>query len=252
MNEYTEPFENASKIWLSIITSVVSIIAFWEIFNNLLAIPFGILIFVICFFMKSIELIRPKYFEEAREINKVLTKYLENTNESIYYFGGAGLIGASDDWKKKLAKKLEDPRVKIVRLIDLKKPNELEPLLKKMYCKEVGSQIDEYRKWIVTHAKYLKGEDSMNKSNFFYDYEGAPIWKHGTSYIVFDEKISVIITPGVQIEGNEVVTGRKVIIIRSHEIAKELKGSIDSVVTQFDLKNLSKEDLETVCRDENE
>jgi len=138
---------------------------------------------------------------------------------------------------------LKDPNFKVVRIIDLKKPDELEPLLRRAYGEKVDDQIDDYRRWIKTHAEHLKEKDDLN--NFFYSYEGAPIWKHGMNYIVFDKKILAIITPGIKVE-------RKVTIIPSHEIAEAFADSIRSVVRLFKLDPLSGEDLEVCLIDKTE
>ena len=247
MEEYPEILKKASEMYFPIIASIAVFIAFWGQFK-VWAIPLGIGIFVLCFFVKHVELIRPKYIEDQKKIIEVLSHHLDNTNKSLYYFGGAGFCGASEIWEGSFANKLEDDNVKVVRLIDLKKPDELKPLLSKMYGEEVDDQINDYQKWIKTHAKYLKEENEEENggmNNFFYNYEGAPIWKHGMNYIVFDKKILAIITPGIKVK-------RKVVIIRSSKIAEEFTESIDSVVAQFKLKSLDRKYLKRYCYDKTE
>jgi len=224
----------------SIITIVFAIVDYLDDFNiliKLLIIGIIVIIISIYFNERHIELIEPKYIEDSQKIDEVLINYLKDTKKSLYYFGGAGFITANVIWATTLANKLKDPEFKVVRIIDLKKPDELEPLLRRMYGEKVDDQIADYRRWIKTHAEHLKEKDSVN--NFFYSYEGAPIWKHGMNYIIFDEKILALITPGMDVK-------RKVVIIPSHEIAKEFVDSIKSVRKQFKLDELSGEDLEKV------
>ena len=144
MEEYTESFKVTLEMYFPIIAFFAAIIAFWGLFN-VWAIPLGIGIFFLCFFVKHGEIIKPKYIEDPQKIIEVLTHHLDNTNKSLYYFGGAGLIGASEIWERSFAKKLKDDDVNVVRLIDLKKPDELKPLLSMMYGEEVDDQINDYR-----------------------------------------------------------------------------------------------------------
>lgn len=244
MTESTGIFEYASEKTSAIITIIFTIIAgvvlisdCWGKFYIIGVIFFIVVIFALCCIKKHRELIEPEYIEDSQKINEVLVNYLKDTKKSLYYFGGAGFITANEIWATTLANKLKDPNFKVVRIIDLKKPDELEPLLRKMYGEKVDDQIADYRRWIKTHAEHLKKEDDVNNS--FYSYEGAPIWKHGMNYIVFDKKILALIMPSMDV-------GRKVAIIKTPKIAEELADSITSVVRQFKLKKLSGEDLEKV------
>ena len=229
----------------SIITIVFAIVDNLDDFNILIKLLIiGIIVIIISLYFneKHIELIEPKYIEGDKKITDVLVNYLKNTEKSLYYFGGAGFIteGDEDDgWAKTLSNKLKNSeKFKVVRIIDLKKPYELEPLLREMYDEKVYDQINAYQNWIKIHADHLKEKDGWKIS--FYSYEGAPIWKHGMNYIVFDEKILALITPGTK-------TKRKLAIIPNHKIAGEFVDSITSVVAQFDLKKLTGKDLEKVC-----
>ena len=263
MEENTEIFKYASKKTkliieiISIICIIISVIlAIITLFNEnyvirnifiIVFIVFIVVIFAIFCAKKNSELIKPIYIEGDKKITDVLVNHLKNTEKSLYYFGGAGFIteGDKDDsWARTLSNKLNDPKeIEVVRIIDLKKPYELEPLLRKMYGEKVDDQINGYRNWIKTHAKHLKKEYGHRIS--FYSYEGAPIWKHGMNYIVFDKKILALITPGTKEE-------RKLAIIPNDTIAEEFADSITSVVKQFKLYPLTGKDLEEVYQDKTE
>jgi len=241
MEDYTEIFNKTSKMYFPIIASFAAIIALWTQFETLV-IPIVIGIFVLCFLVNHGESIRPRYLEDQQKIIDVLTNHLKRTKDSIYYFGGAGFIGSSDIWKETLSQKLNDPKIETVRIIDLKKPHELELLLSNMDSEKVKEEVIDYRRWLKTHADYLK---KSNVNNFFYSYEGAPIWKHGMNYIVFDKKILAVITPCTTVE-------RKVIIISSPKIAEEFANSIDFVVKQFGLESYNGEGLEKIYEEKPE
>lgn len=241
MEDYTDTFKKASEMYFPIIAFFVVIIALWTQFE-VWAIPIGIGIFVLCFLVKHGESIRPKYIDDQDKIIEVLTKHLKRTKDSIYYFGGAGFIGTEKKWKDALSKKLDDQKIAITRIIDLKKPHELELVLSNMDDEKVKTEIEEYRSWLKMHADYLK---KSNNKNLFYSYEGAPIWKHGMNYIVFDKKILAIITPCTTVE-------RRVIIISSPKIAEEFANSIDFVVKQFGLKSYNGDGLEKIYEEKPE
>ena len=193
---------------------------------------------------KNSEQVIIKYIKDSDEINEVLVKYLKNTTKSLYYFGGAGFINTYDKWETTLGDKLQDPSFEVHRIIDLKKPKDLKPLLIKMYGENVDVQIENYKKWIEMHRKQL---EMSAVNNFFYSYEGAPIWKHGMNYIVFDKKILVLITPIIR-EGStsNKIERRKVVIIPDHRIAKEFADSIKLVIAQFQLIPHTVKDLDKV------
>lgn len=220
---------------IAFFAAVVAILVEFEIWAILL----GGLALTLCLFITQNEMIKPKYIDDQQKIIDILTDYLKNTNKSLYYFGGAGFIGASENWRNTFVQKLQDSRVEVVRLIDLKEPEKLRPLLEKMYGEKTEDEIEDYQRWLKTHAEYIKKTSSLN--NFFYSYEGAPIWKHGMNYIIFDKKIVAIITPGIKME-------RRMIIIRSPKIAEEFIYSIESVVKQFNLSSVEGQFLEDMYK----
>lgn len=240
MQEIVEIFkETIYKLFIPLTAFSAAIIAIWAQFE-IWSILLGALIFILCLLITHHEIIKPKYLDDPQKIIDVLTNYLKKTHKSLYYFGGAGFIGESKIWRNVFAQKLQDSEVKIVRLLDLKKPEELRPLLSKLYGENTEDEVEDYRRWLKTHAECIKKTGSLN--NFFYSYEGAPIWKHGMNYIIFDKKIVAIVTPGIQIE-------RRVIIIRSSKIAEAFIDSIESVVKQFKLESVEGQFLEDMCKE---
>ena len=235
MNNYIETIKTTLKMHFPIITYFAAIIALWTIFEIWVILIFIAILFL-CFLYTNRESIKPEYIYDQDKIIEVLIKHLERTKDSIYYFGGAGFIGTEKKWKDALSKKLDDQKIAITRIIDLKKPHELELVLSKMDDEKVKTEIEEYRSWLKMHADYLK---KSNNKNFFYSYEGAPIWKHGMNYIVFDKKILAIITPCTTVE-------RRVIIISSPKIAEEFANSIDLVVKQLGLESYNGKGLEKI------
>ena len=235
MNNYIETIKTTLNMHNLIITYFASMIALW-IFFEIWSILIFITILFLCFLYTNRESIKPEYIYDQDKIIEVLIKHLERTKDSIYYFGGAGFIGTEKKWKDALSKKLDDQKIAITRIIDLKKPHELELVLSKMDDEKVKTEIEEYRSWLKMHADYLK---KSNNKNLFYSYEGAPIWKHGMNYIVFDKKILAIITPCTTVE-------RRVIIISSPKIAEEFANSIDLVVKQLGLESYNGKGLEKI------
>jgi hypothetical protein len=173
---------------------------------------------------------------KKKDLRVEATGLLEQTYKSLYYFGGSGFIGDYQHWREELDKKLCKKEIKIVRLMDVKNPSEMRNLLQGVLPdNEIENEIKKYKEWLTTHAKRLK---SRVENNYFYDFDGAPIWKYGTHYIVFDEKhlIVVFLTEGDR---------RKAIFIRNRpDIAAPLVKSIDYVVHVLKTKELSAQDLQ--------
>lgn len=163
------------------------------------------------------------------EVLKEATKLLRGVKTSLHYYGGIGFIGKHPDWEKAYDEKLNDDRITIVRFLDAKKVRDIKTMLERNKISRTIIDADEqgYVKWLETHARNLK---ERGKDNFFFDFEGAPIWKYGIHYIIFDEK-DVVIT------FLSSMTTRSAIFIRDcPDTAKALVESLDSLVRTFQLK----------------
>jgi hypothetical protein len=183
---------------------------------------------------------RIEFLTTETEAGKVLTEMLENTKESLHYFGGAGLIGAYKSWQEVLKKKLGDKEFEMVRIIDLKLIQELKEIFKPEGKKDEADDIKKYQEWLETHSEHL---ESTAKENEFLNFAGAPLWKYGINYLIFDKKHLAI----TFIHHNV----RKAIIIRNRsDIAKEIEGSIRYLRKRFKLRSLDSETLEGIAKEE--
>lgn len=174
------------------------------------------------------------------DVEKKMTDLLKESEESLYYHGGAGFVGAYQPWRDELEKKLKNEKIKIVRLIDLKTPNEMKKTLKETGKdeKDIKSEVDEYTAWLGLHARNLKSRVAWNA---FYDFDGAPLWKYGVHQIIFDEMHVVI----VFLSAGEV---RNAIFIRNRpDVADALVKSIDWVVELLHLESKTSEELEKIA-----
>jgi hypothetical protein len=116
---------------------------------------------------------------------------LKNASHSLYYYGGIGLIGDYDGWKRELQTKLVTREFLIKRLIDLRTVDALRQMLEPVEEEERNEMVCKYQTWRETHAQYARAE----LSNFFYHFEGAPIWKFAIHCVVFDSKTIAIVYP---------------------------------------------------------
>jgi hypothetical protein len=182
-----------------------------------------------------------EFLTDEMKAGRTLTEMLENTEDSLHYFGGAGLIGERRiNWRETLRRKLEDKDFKMVRLIDLKTIQELREIFKPEGDKAVEGDIEKYVEWLEIHSKHL---ESTAKENLFFNFAGAPLWKYGINYVIFDEEHLAI----TFIYRNR----RKAIIIRNRsDIAKEVVKSILYLRDRFELKSLKSETLEGIARGE--
>lgn len=177
---------------------------------------------------------------ENEEVPKEATKLLRGVKKSLYYYGGIGFIGEHPEWKKAYDEKLKDDRIKIVRFLDAKKVRDITTMLEsnRIARKIIKDDKREYTTWLETHARNLK-ERGIN--NFFFNFEGAPIWKYGIHYIIFDEK-DVVIT------FLSSMTTRSAIFIRDcPDTAEALVDSLDSLARDLQLKEKSGNDLSALA-----
>lgn len=181
-----------------------------------------------------------EFCTRKEDVEKKMTDLLKETNESLYYYGGAGFIGSYPPWKQELDVKLKDENVKIVRLVDLKTPKEMEKILKPMKNEEViNREVDKYTGWLRLHAENLKSRIPMNA---FYSFDGASLWKYGIHQIIFDKKHVVI----VFLSGIEGEVRNAIFIRNSTDIAGALVKSIDLLVAVLGLTSITTGELEKI------
>ena len=100
-----------------------------------------------------------------------------------------------------------------------------------------NEEIEAYKQWLTTHSEKLKHSIANNQ---FYNFEGAPIWKYGIHFIIFDKKH--LATP---FYSGEV---RSAIFIHDcPEIATALADSMDWLKDVLQPKGLSSDDLATLA-----
>ena len=179
-----------------------------------------------------------KFCNEGKDVETNLIDLLKKTEESLYYYGGAGFIGTFREWQDELEKKIKSEKIIFVRLVDLKTPTEIKKVLKMMKEKEdVDRDYTKYTEWLEMHSKYLNISSMLNE---FYNFEGAPLWRYGVHHIIFDRKHVAI----VFLSAGKV---RNAIIIRHcPDIAKALIDSIGGIVEIFNLTPITDKELEKV------
>lgn len=177
---------------------------------------------------------------EEEEAQKEATRMLKETEQSLYYYGGAGFIGNYQHWREEYGKKLNDKNICMVRFLDLKSLDEMKDVLKSaMRPKEVNTELKEYAKWLTTHSRHLKHRIENNR---FYEFEGAPIWKYGPHWIIFDRKH--ILFPFLS-AGK---TRSAICIHNCPDIAGALADSLDWLTHTLALKEKSGNDLSALAR----
>lgn len=179
-----------------------------------------------------------EFCNEGEDVERNMIDLLQNTDESLYYYGGAGFIGTYPKWQEKLDEKIKSEKIIFVRLIDLKTPTEIKKVLKTMKKKEdVDKDYTKYTKWLEMHSKYLNISRTLNE---FYNFKGAPIWRYGVHHIIFDSKhVAIVFSSSGEV--------RNAIIIRHcPDIAKALIDSIGGIVEIFNLTPITDKELEKV------
>lgn len=198
MQDLRERFQKVfSDVWVILVAAVGAItfwVGFWDRFREWSIIGALFLLSVVMFIKliyQSISLTSVEYEQDEEKVKKKVTDLLRKTKKSLYYYGGSGFIGDYQHWREEFHKKLEDESIKIVRLMDLKTLAGMKKLLEgAMSEKRINDEIHDYKQWLNTHSSNLRGRII---NNAFYDFDGAPIWKFGTHFIVFDKKYLVII-----------------------------------------------------------
>lgn len=160
---------------------------------------------------------------------------LRGCSESLYYYGGVGLINHPDvhDWQNAFDEKLADKNFKIVRIIDLQSLADLQTVYR-LSPDRFNRAIQQYSKWIGVHKNRFKDRDSnVRASNSIYTFPGAPIWQYGFHVIVFDERHMLIVyrkdqhARGLLLRNRPAVCRDAVAMIenlREHLLMKEITG----------------------------
>lgn len=195
---------------------VALVIGFWDRLQ-----AWGIVILlgaalIVSFYLRYKQMPKAKlYIREGDDVITEATELLNKAEKDLYYYGGSGFIGKGPEWKKAYEKKLRDKDFKIMRFLDAKSVSDIRTMLEdnRISKTQIDSDTKAYKKWLETHSNNLK---ARGEKNYFFYFEGAPIWKYGIHYIIFDEKH--IIIPFL----SSMETRRAVFIRDCPEVAKEL------------------------------
>ncbi len=175
--------------------------------------------------------------EEAR---REATKMLKESERSLYYYGGVGFIGNYQHWREEYNKKLDDKSIRMVRFVDSKSLDEMKSILKgTMEPREINNELKEYAQWLTTHSRHLK---HRIENNCFHDFEGAPIWKYGLHWIIFDRKH--VLMPFLS-SGK---TRNAICIHNCPDIAGALADSLDWLIRTLALREMSSDELSALAR----
>lgn len=131
------------------------------------------------------------YIREGYDVLTEATELLRKTEKHLCYYGGSGFIGKHGEWKNEYEKKLRDEDIRITRFLDAKSVGQIRTMLENNRISKTKIERDttEYEAWLQTHSDRLR---TRGENNYFFDFEGAPIWKYGIHCIIFDEKHVVI------------------------------------------------------------
>jgi len=161
-----------------------------------------IFLFMLIFIRWNKELSKIEFFNEEADFIKAVTDLLRKAKISLYYCGGLGLIGDAKVWSDLLEEKLRDENFIVNRLIDLKHYRDIKELLKcSMQKNELDDTMRKYKEWLTKHATYV----FPKHNSFFFDFDGAPIWKYAIHYMIFDKRHIVIAFPSIGMHNNGII-----------------------------------------------
>jgi len=228
---------------LAIIGPVMGVIGFWDRLQ-----AWGIVIVLGAALVVSIYLRyrqTPTGRLELLEGDAVLieaTALLKETEKDLCYYGGSGFMGKHEEWKNAYEKKLHDEDIRIMRFLDAKSVGNIRTMLKKNRIAEtkINRDTSEYKTWLETHSKNLV---ARGENNYFFDFKGAPIWKYGIHFIIFDEKHIVI--PFL----SSMKTRSAIFIRDCPEIARELVKSLEFLKDNFKLQDKNAEQVAALAKD---
>ena len=131
------------------------------------------------------------YLRQGDDVLMEATKLLKETEKDLCYYGGSGFMGKHEEWKNVYEKKLHDEDIRIMRFLDAKGVSSIRTMLEnnRIAKAKIDSDTTEYKSWLLTHSYNLR---ERGENNYFFDFKGAPIWKYGIHFIIFDEKHIVI------------------------------------------------------------
>jgi len=216
-------------VTLSILAGLGFIIGCWDKLGfGAVAIVLGVLLLGIGRWAYRKRTLGVPFVAEGDDVLNEATRMLRATKRSLYYFGGVGFIGGSPRWKEVYEEKLQNDRIKIVRFLNAKSARVMKTMLKEVFSEDLAERdTGEYVEWLATHAENL---DHREKNNFFYDFEGAPIWKYGIHCMVFDRKHIAI--PFL----SSAATRSAVFIQDCPDMATAVADSLDFLKDSFDEK----------------
>jgi hypothetical protein len=214
-------------------------LAIWGLF----ALSALIVIGTAAFIRANKEIARVRFEPDASLVAAEATKMLKAAKKSLYYYGGIGLISDCAEWSTVYRKKAQEETFRIVRLMDLKTPSEMGTLLAKIRAKDAEAgkwyraEMVKYNDWIESHEAFF---EDRSRNSIFESFDGAPIWKYATHYLIFDRRHVVVIFL------NE-AGGKNALFIRDHrQVASAMVESIEHL---RDLGLTRKIDLESFRED---
>lgn len=238
VEHWREVFRHIRDVGLAVLGILGPVGVVWAIWIHLeewalvMALALALIVSVWFYFWKRIRAV--PYLKEGREAQIEATKLLEATKRSLYYYGGISFITDADEWQAEYEKKLLDPSTTIKRFLDVEPIESIRKLLKDVLDEGgIKKAIEDYSKWLAIHCKNI---ETRAEENYFYDFEGAPIWRHGLHCIVFDEKH--VLMPFASGKSTDAVFIRD-----CPKIAKALVRCLDGLIGDFDLKRMTGEQL---------
>lgn len=243
MKTIIELFKSMGVIFSGIIVFIITAIELQQILGIQYSIILGAVLWALLtsgwLVYQSITATSVTFVDNAENARAIAIKQLEKTESSLYYFGGVGFIGDDVAWRMELDKKLKNPDITVVRLIDLKSLEEMKGILQGVEEEKIKEYNKDYIAWLELHSKNLK--DTL-ADNLFYHFSGAPIWKFGLNYLIFDKKDILIVFLSTEVNKNAVFINNR------PDIAEAITGYIDWVKRSLKLKEVTDKDLERIVK----
>jgi len=227
---------------LAIVAPVMGVIGFWDRLQ-----AWGIVIvlggaLVVSIGLRYRQTPRGRvYLLEGGDAVTEATELLKKTEKDLCYYGGSGFIGKHDEWRDAYKKKLGDEDIRVMRFLDAKTVSQIRRMLEKNRISKtkIDSDTAEYAAWLEAHYDQLK---ERGEKNYFFSFEGAPIWKYGIHCIIFDERDIVI--PFL----SSMKTRNAIFIRDCPEIARVLVKSLDFLKDNFKLKDKNAEQVAALAK----
>lgn len=237
LEHWREVFRLMRDVGLAVVGILGPVATVWAIWIHLqvwalvIALALALIVTFGFYFWKRIRTV--PYLKAGGEAGIEATKLLKATKDTLYYYGGVGFIGATQEWRDEYGKKLGG-KTTIKRFLDVESLEDLRKMLEGVLDEEgIKDAIDDYSKWVRIHSDHLQIRATHND---FYDFEGAPIWRYGLHCIVFDEKHVVL--PFASGKSTDAV-----FIRNCPELAKALTLCLDGLIDDFNLKRVDSKKL---------